>query len=554
MSPKPPNIFQMGPVDPREFEGPFTDVLTQPAPRQEPRIRGVQPGTTTALMMGQKFLEGAAQARIRNFQMEENQKFQKVQDLIRQSQVLLGNQDMTPDAQQFVQQKIVEALGGHIVAATDGIDRGKGKSGKKGWEDSSKGPGMGGHIASMFREIAIGATGGKLKGAKDIGDPHAIIGQIHAELTRPENLRKYSREANVEALAAQLQQGLSGLPANAPYEKASAVAAPIITQMLRFDPQRAQVWDEFVKRRFPHPSPAPGKPAFEAGMYQFLGNTLGLSGGATPPPPRTGAQTAPSGSPDDLRQQIERGRTPSGERPAEAPVVEVGANRSGVANRLMAWEAAGFAKVDRPQYMEVIGTDGKGTQQGMYRSYSSPEGQGWLDENNLPVPHGVRLRPAPRPVQTKPEILHNHKVGEDPHTVLIDPSQPGRILADYGTEWKPSRVSSAQLLTLRKDQHYLDMEMRYYNEYVSSVKRIDQTRDAEQARILRSPDPDPKKQEQLIRENEKARQREKADALSLRDQMLETLASKYGKSGSDTPRSGAASTKVTDADLTLIGK
>lgn len=188
------------PPSAEELQGPFAQYLT-PRPQQQaptvvptpPAPRGsMSKGASIAYLM-ENFLAGASEARTKQFAQQQNERMQKLATLASYVDSVQNDPSLSEEAKAYARKRYFDALGGSVLSEDAELSKaaGKGKGGGKSGEPQ----GFLGHFGNILKEIAQGATGGKMpKGVKDIGDPQAIIGQIYAEIQKPQ----YSQTAAMQ--------------------------------------------------------------------------------------------------------------------------------------------------------------------------------------------------------------------------------------------------------------------------------------------------------------------------------------------------------------------
>lgn len=162
--PQQPNLLlQFGP---QQTEGPFSEVLTTPGVQPGPQNTGWASTLGNVADIAGKFLSGASQGRLMQFQKQENERNKAVGIL---SQYINRQQDdpnLTEDAKKEIYNLGLTAAA-HSVLGSDGGKAGKGGKGKDGKE--------GGGIGHIFKEIALGMVGGKMPQRGEILDPVQIM-------------------------------------------------------------------------------------------------------------------------------------------------------------------------------------------------------------------------------------------------------------------------------------------------------------------------------------------------------------------------------------------
>src|SRR5579872_2463563 len=263
-------------------EGPFTQALQPPAQQQPQPVLGAGGGKALgAAYIGTQFLQGLAQSRIRNFQMQENAKIQKLQRLNSFMMYILQNPNLSPDDKNKAQQMYFKALGTDITAAT--------ANGGKGGGDEKTG--VQHHFADIIKQVALGAVGGKLpKGVKNI-NPDEVIGQISGLLfdqngkpKQPYNPQQQGIEQTEQALGRKLtdqeKQQLLGLPGNPFLEKKKQVEQALGRQLGKDEADK--LLGVYVAPSAPHWAPSiPGDKVPKEVIEDATNNPIDRSAGAS---------------------------------------------------------------------------------------------------------------------------------------------------------------------------------------------------------------------------------------------------------------------------------
>ena len=381
------------PIDPAAYEGPFSGFL-QPTQQQQHAAEAGPPvlaGKGTSLgYLASKFIAGAAQGRIKAFEQRENEKLKNQEVLKNFVQQTVARTDITDQAKQFAMQQYARVLGADLVDAAGG--EGKGKKGKRSSGPSAEpdptraesdptkqGP-QGGlltdHLRAMAKDFGLGLVGGKMpKGAPDI-NPRAVIGDIVAEISKPQ----YSITGIVSQNQADMERKLKALGPEATRDEALSAVMPHLQALDQHAPEVGRQARADLAARY-QPAPAPGSAEY---YDRKLMNLAGSAQSQTPAQP-----PSPVGGPPNATPVAGFSPANPAATAGPPPAAPQGKVFSPAVWSLM--QMAGHAT--KPQGVEFTGPDGKPVK--MFAQFvTAPDGTtGWFDQTGRQI-SAPDVRPA----------------------------------------------------------------------------------------------------------------------------------------------------------------
>jgi hypothetical protein len=349
------SVFMQGVQQP---EGPFMEMLQQPAPQRQPRPHAQQGGAATAIMLGTEFLGGATQARIQQYAKTEMEKQSRRKEFTDYVTTVLAHSDLSQDAKNAILVEAQQTLGREV--------------GKEAQGAAKKNP-----VFGVISKIADSMTGGPMpKGAKDLGDPRALIGQIQTKYFNGSEVRpEFSKRAQTDKVYGAFSAELAGVKPGTPLEEVESAMTPHLRAMALIDPAQAELMRGQLSRFEPRPK----------NYQEFLFRQFQGEGGAQPgqqPPP--GAPPAPSASggmvptPEDTAGQV----APAPASVA-APASKQGAGDIDWTNLTQRAQMGDhFVSIGNPELVEFLDKNGKVTGYGQAIMVRSPEYTGWVDASS----------------------------------------------------------------------------------------------------------------------------------------------------------------------------
>jgi len=292
-------------------EGPFTQFL-QPqsqAQQQEPQLGAGAGKALGAAHIGVEFLKGLSEGRIKNFQLKENEKIQKILRLNAFVQDQTSDKDINDDGRNIIKQAYHKALGTDIASQSE-AGKGKGKG-----EDQHTSPAH--HFGQIIKDIALGAAGGKLpKGVKDV-NPDAVMGEIYGKIydqngkVKPE----YSVEGAIGQAFSQIQTITKDLAPTTTQEDVLKKISGPLQKIERYSPERANSVRSDILGQY-QPAPRVGTPEYNLQRFTQSFAPAPTPPAAAPPSVRASVPFGSAATPMEVPGGVQLG-APS--QPASQP-------------------------------------------------------------------------------------------------------------------------------------------------------------------------------------------------------------------------------------------
>ena len=294
-------------------QGPFSEMLTrrlQPSMEQpERQPTGWETPLGTVAMLGSRFLEGAQKSRLMEYARSEQERQRALTTYLGLAQAEMANPDLTPEGQALVRQRMGQVLGQQILQTEKG-GKGKGAEGAKGI------PGIVGHV---FKEIAIGMTGGQMPKGKPV-NIFEEMGKLQMYVKSPE----YSVKAQRQQYNERIDKTLADLRQQNPNASDAEVAvalSPVIGEMEAKGlpiPQNVQLILQTARKA--------GTPMQESAYAWFVKQGQSVpSAGAGVAPPAAMQPTAPAAAGIPAQAPAAAPQVPATRAPEAAPFPAAGA-------------------------------------------------------------------------------------------------------------------------------------------------------------------------------------------------------------------------------------
>lgn len=213
-------------INPVALQGPFAQVLTEPAYREPQRFSGSEGVTGSLLGLASKFLEGVSQGRLRKFQMEENKKGQALTAANAVLQMMRANQDIPRQTLRDIESDYSKAMAGTVSQELNAH------------KPDVKTPG--GAVLNVLKHIVGGLAGPVPKGADVNTDAlYSMINRASGALKNPEvsNSRMNAKSfGEMQSIRAQLGKSPD---------------APLTTDDLEANPEFQRHFNDILERSGP---------------------------------------------------------------------------------------------------------------------------------------------------------------------------------------------------------------------------------------------------------------------------------------------------------------
>lgn len=528
------------PVQAQDLEGPFSGFLKPPAQGQPQASPGPANVAGGIAMAANAFIQSAATGRIKAFEMKENEKLGKVNQL--NAYMTQHYPKLIPAAQDKAMAIFNRAMGHNTLTAMDDIPSkgGKGTQGlsKKTKENAGDPAQAHRHFTNILKDIALGMVGGKMpKGAPEF-NADEVIGQLAMIVADPKN----TISGVIDTHTATIQNKLKGFSGS--QQAGEQLVSSELDAISRLDANYAQ------GLRTHHIGPLQPDPVVGSAEWLRVEDDKYLQGGGMAPPP--GPVKAPMlpTKRDEFGQPVQQGPAgpaanippylrPNGSAappaatagPPEEPILDV--------RKAHIYESRKQGTVGNVENVVLTGRDGKPVRTTAFY-VENPEFRGWYEaQSHKKLTGDVRITSKSDPHEQWSPVSRAVK-GEAPwgdpkkwYEISRHKDEPNRVmvLGEVADPNKPESEYQREVLKLRKDQDFSNKEGAIYRDFENHISRIDAQSSAELARIPFNMNfTKPEERQAEAARIEGLRQRQIAEQAKMRDSRLQIHYSQHGLS------------------------